>query len=349
MSDLVKTVMGGAWSLIIGWILPIFITLQLIVFLVLPSFRQITALRQFLHQSASAQQITLLAVAAVAGLVLAAAQAPLYRILEGYTLWPSWIADRRTKRHQARRARLVEQQAAEATTTHGVKAGLLYERAARYPAKDKQFAPTTLGNAIRRFETYAGDRYQLDSQLLWHHLTAVAPPQAVNSVQQARTNVDFFVCLLYGGATTALLGVGVDVAGDGTLRSALAIAIGVLIAFVCYRLAVIATDEWDAASRAVVDNGRIGVASAFGLTIPASLDDERYMWRAVNTLVRRPYSYSESKDVSTILQQFRGSTPTLNGQNSKRTHSDVARQTLEDIPPRAAEQLYVERDLPALS
>ncbi len=162
MSDLVKSVMSGSWSLIIGWILPIFVTLQLVAFLVLPSMRQINAIEQFLHQSPAARQVTLLAVAAVTGLVLAAAQAPLYRILEGYTLWPSRIADLRIKRHQNRRARLVERQAAEAKTNHGVKAGLLYERAARYPAKDKQFAPTTLGNAIRRFETYAGDRYQLD-------------------------------------------------------------------------------------------------------------------------------------------------------------------------------------------
>ena len=29
------------------------------------------------------------------------------------------------------------------------------ERAARYPVQDDQFAPTALGNAIRRFETYA--------------------------------------------------------------------------------------------------------------------------------------------------------------------------------------------------
>ena len=28
------------------------------------------------------------------------------------------------------------------------------------------------------------------------------------------------------------------------------------------------------------------------------------MWRAVNTLVRRPYTYSESKDVAGILKRF---------------------------------------------
>jgi len=229
-------------------------------------------------------------------------------------------------------------QAAAAKTDRGVYAGLLYERAARYPAKDKQFAPTTLGNAIRRFETYAGDRYQLDSQLLWHDLTAVAPPQAVNSVDQARTNVDFFVCLLYGSATTAFLGIGVTAVGDANIRSGLAVLMGVLIAIVSYRLAVIATDDWDAAVRAVVDHGRMGVATAFGLTIPVNLTDERYMWRAVNTLVRRHYSYSESRDIPAILQRFRGSDPMDgNGLNSRDIPSTIVRHAVPDMQPSAGD------------
>ena len=253
-------------------------------------------------------------------------------------MWPAKIADLRTQRHRARRRRLVEMQAAAAKTDRGVYAGLLYERAARYPAKDKQFAPTTLGNAIRRFETYAGDRYQLDSQLLWHDLTAVAPPQAVNSVDQARTNVDFFVCLLYGSATTAFLGIGVTAVGDANIRSGLAVLMGVLIAIVSYRLAVIATDDWDAAVRAVVDHGRMGVATAFGLTIPVNLTDERYMWRAVNTLVRRHYSYSESRDIPAILQRFRGSDPMDgNGLNSRDIPSTIVRHAVPDMQPSAGD------------
>src|SRR4029450_11049026 len=110
-----------------------------------------------------------------------------------------------------------------AKTERGVHAGLLYERAARYPVKDKQFAPTPLGNPIRRFETYAGARYQLASQLLWHDLTAAAPERAETDVDNARTNVDFFVCLLYGGAITTLFGLGVAVIGHATIRTWVAI------------------------------------------------------------------------------------------------------------------------------
>lgn len=83
MSDLVKSLMGGGWSLIVGWILPVFLTLQLITLLILPGTQDNPTVAEFLHQSSGSRQITLLAIAAVLGLVLAAAQAPLYRVLEG--------------------------------------------------------------------------------------------------------------------------------------------------------------------------------------------------------------------------------------------------------------------------
>jgi hypothetical protein len=307
MADLVKGVLGGGWSLVVGWILPVFVTLQLVTVLVLPTLpHSLPAYHHFATESAAAKQLTLLAVAAVAGLVLAAFQAPLYRLLEGYAvLWPSGLAEQRINRHRARRDRLVAKQEAMSVTQWGVQSGLLYQRAGRYPASDRQFAPTLLGNSIRRFETYAGDRFMMDSQLLWNDLAAAAPPATVDAVVKARANVDFFVCLIYGAALTALAGVIASVSAQFSVRTGLAIGIGVVLIPLSYMLAVIATDEWDAAFRAVVDLGRSGVASAFGIQIPDNFDDERLMWRAINTLVRRPYSYSQRKDVAALITRFR--------------------------------------------
>ena len=307
MADLIKGVLGGGWSLVVGWILPVFVTLQLITVLVLPTLpRSLAAYHQFEAESGAEKQLTLLAVAAVAGLVLAACQAPLYRFLEGYSaLWPPTVAERRINRHRARRARLVATQQAISVTQWGVRSGLLYQRAGRYPASDRQFAPTLLGNSIRRFETYAGDRFMMDSQLLWNDLAAAAPATAVDAVVKARANVDFFVCMIYGAALTALAGAIVSASVHMSLRTGLAIGIGIAIIPLSYVLAVIATDEWDAAFRAVVDLGRAGVASAFGIPIPDNFDEERQMWRALNTLVRRPYSYSRTKDVAALITMFR--------------------------------------------
>lgn len=310
MADLVKNVLGGGWSLIIGWILPVFLTLQLLAYLVLGELRLGEQVKNFSDQSTTYQQTVILSIAAITGLVLAASQAPLYRILEGYLFWPKRLAQSRTAKHRGRRDSLVAQHEGIATTQRGVESGLVYEKAARYPAAARQFAPTSFGNAIRRFETYAGDRYKLDSQLLWHNLSAAAPDRVVSAVTNARTNVDIFVCFVYGGMLTVICGIaGLTRTGitehSLSTRSLLAVCLGALISILSYRLAVLGTDEWDAAVRALVDHGRTGVAVAFGLTIPRDLEEERAMWRAVNTLVRRPYTYSSEKEVPSILSRYR--------------------------------------------
>ena len=81
----------------------------------------------------------------------------------------------------------------------------------------------------------------LDSQLLWHHLTAAAPDRAVAAVDNARANVDFFVCLLYGSSAMAILGIAVVASGHASVQSSVATAAGIVIAIGCYRLALNAT------------------------------------------------------------------------------------------------------------
>jgi len=110
MADLVKGVLGRGWPLLVGWILPTFLSLQLIAALVLPAFVHVTAVDQFLRRSVATRQVSLLAIAAVAGVVLAAVRTMLYRVLEGYTLWPLKVAEYRIEHHRARRARLVAKQ-----------------------------------------------------------------------------------------------------------------------------------------------------------------------------------------------------------------------------------------------
>ncbi|MCR6704732.1 MAG: hypothetical protein NVV66_08550 [Cellulomonas sp.] len=303
MGDVVKSVLGGGWGLVVGWILPVFLAAQGFAY-VIARLAFVDLSEEFEGLTWASQQLALLAVAAVLGLVLAAAQAPLYRVLEGYYLgWP-WLVERRTNAHRARRTRLLATYETSTAAGQAVRAGLAYERAARYPADETQFAPTQLGNAIRRFETYARNRYLLDSQLLWHRLKGVAPQSAVDAITTARANVDFFVALLYG-AVVLVVGavVGLVVTGDPLLW--LAAAGSVLVIVGAYRLAVLATDEWAATECAMVDLARVKLAEAYGVTIPDDLADERAMWRVICTFVRRPYTYSELKDVPALLTRYR--------------------------------------------
>jgi hypothetical protein len=172
----------------------------------------------------------------------------------------------------------------------------------RYPVADDQVAPTRLGNAIRRLETYAYDRYQLDSQALWYELTAVAPKPLRQDIDRARAGVDFFVCLLYGQllvAAAALVSLGAPHPHDVTLVVTAAVLI--VLTPVWYRLAWATTDDWASAVRALVDLGRKPLAESLGLSLPRELDREREMWLRYSQMVLSPYDADYAAD----LDEFR--------------------------------------------
>jgi hypothetical protein len=112
--------------------------------------------------------------------------------------------------------------------------------------------------------------------------------RVTRQVEQARTTVNFFVALLYGHV---LLAAAVAVTALAGLRPLLWIAaLGLpALAYAWYRLAVLATDDWAAAVRAMVNIGRAPLAAALGLTLPETLSDERRMWARQSRLVRLAY------------------------------------------------------------
>jgi hypothetical protein len=278
------------------------------------------------------QTLAVLAAAVVAGLVLSALQTPLYRLLEGYLLWPRPVFAKR-RDHYVRLKNLMEkrlkaidfrnlkkptsadkQELAELEADRKVSRFLnqrksltalqqsLLTEQMRYPVADDQVAPTRLGNAIRRLETYAYDRYQLDSQALWYELTAVAPKPLRQDIERARAGVDFFVCLLYGQllvAAAALASLGAPHPHDVTL----VVTAGVLIVLtpVWYRLAWATTDDWASAVRALVDLGRKPLAESLSLSLPRELDREREMWLRYSQMVLSPYDADYAAD----LDEFR--------------------------------------------
>ncbi|MEU5541451.1 hypothetical protein AB0G85_03525 [Streptomyces sioyaensis] len=335
MGDIAKGVLGGGWSLLVGWILPTAINFGILAITVGPSLRQVPVADQIFTASPGAKALLLLIASVLTGLILNALQVPLYRVLEGYLLWPPRLYARRSRHHRKRRSELADEltrtrrarraavervQSADAAqrplTPDGeapaapdprdevltaTQQALLGERLARYPVQDDQVTPTRLGNAIRRLEEYGYDRYRLDSQVLWNELTAMAPEQARRQVDTARTSVDFFIALLYGHTVLvamALCATSVDSADPPVLLG----TAGVLCALcpLWYRAAVAATDEWAAAVRALVNLGRHPLAQAMGLDLPQDIAEEREMWRMVSRMSR-----SRFHDRAVALNRFR--------------------------------------------
>lgn len=284
VTEIAKGVLGGSWNLIFGWILPSSLGLLVFGLTVVPSLTNLAMFATVSKSSASDQGVLLLIVSVIVGLTLASLTTPLYRVLEGYLLWPStWMAKRTAKHVQSRRDAATLVRAAKGPEGHlDLRGALALERFRRYPDKEAQVAPTQLGNAIRRFEYYAYDRYQLSSQLLWNQLRGASGEALVKDVDNARAGVDFFVCLVYvsGGVSfSALLALLSSERQMATLLLVATISAATMI--VWYRLAVVATDAWASAVRAMVDMGRVPLAKGLGLELPKTLAEEREMWQQV--------------------------------------------------------------------
>ncbi|MDQ4052901.1 MAG: hypothetical protein M3237_09390 [Actinomycetota bacterium] len=283
MTEIAKGVLGGSWTLILGWILPSSLGLTLFGVIVLPSLTDLAPFADVSGASASAQAIILLTASVILGLTLASLATPLYRVLEGYLLWPSFWVEKRTNKHIVARRRA----AAEVTSTHdgsrtSLRGSLALERFRRYPDHEGQIAPSRLGNAIRRFEYYSYDRYQLSSQLLWNQLRGASAESVAKDVDDARAGVDFFVCLLYVSGAVSLSALLALLGDEGRVATLIAGAVvSAAVAIACYPLAIFATDAWASAVKAMVDLGRLPLAQGLGLRMPDTLAEEREMWQQV--------------------------------------------------------------------
>lgn len=286
MGDIAKGVLGGGWTLVIGWILPTALNLAVFQVAIAPSLSR----PGFLNLPQGKTTVTLLVVAVLFGLVLNALQTPLYRLLEGYALWPAPLYERGCTMQRRRRQRMADRLTSPVASS-SIRRALLREKLARYPDSDDQITPTRLGNAIRRLENYGYDRYRLDTQVLWNELTSSVPDWVRKQNDAARATVDFFVALLYGHAVMCVAALAA-LAGPHAHRMVLIVTAVCLAGLVpvWYHAAVTATDEWAAAVRALVNLGRKPLANALGLLLPKDLQEERTMWQLVTRMSRRPYA-----------------------------------------------------------
>ncbi|WP_457971599.1 hypothetical protein [Arthrobacter sp. D1-17] len=297
MSEIAKGVLGGAWTLLVGWIFPAFLVLESALILWLPAVAAEEPFSRFARQGLDQQQLVVLLVSVAVGFLLAALQTPLYKILEGYWLWPKPLKDSGTARQKRIRAKLIEEaqeSGPDNEPNHWVEM--------RFSSIDNQLAPTAFGNAMRRFETYAVDRYYLDSQTLWHHLAASAPEYIVKAEASARTNVDFAVALTWLSSLLAAVAGATWIMQPNDSGLIVSFFLAAVAAYGAYRLAILGTDEWAATVRAQVDLGRVKLAESMGYKLPKSLHNERALWSHLNYFVKEPFDRSNVEDV---LNKFR--------------------------------------------
>jgi hypothetical protein len=288
---------GGGWALLVGWIFPSIVFVSLFGFLVLPSLAYLPLVRNINALGFESRALVLAASGIALAVILNAMQIPLYRILEGYA-WPQFLQQFRRNTHIAAKRRLES----SIEGAEGLKRDLLLEKYQQYPVEDDQVAPTRLGNAIRAFETYAFNRFCLDSQLLWSELVAVAPDVTSAAMERARAAVDFFVSLVYLSGFFAIASVAMSIFGHAD-RFKLVVTglVAGSLTPLWYRLAVASTSHWASAVQALVNLGRKPLAEALGLVVPKDVKAEREMWRYVNWFVR----YEFSSEVVPLINTYR--------------------------------------------
>ena len=268
--DILSLISGGGWTLLAGWVFPAGGFVAVFSLLI---FRHIGLIWTPLGKMAAAERGIVLALAAAGiGIFLNALQTPLYRLLEGYLL-PERVRTGMAARHRDRKHQLEDQlndiaNQAETDATAAMTQARWTEQLSRYPADDRQVLATRLGNAIRAFETYGYDRFELDSQRLWTELCAQVPDALRTELDRARASVDFCVSAVYlsvgFGLFAAILGI---VDGHGHAAVVLAGVVSVITTPLWYGLAVISTAQWQSTVQALVNLGRLPLAEAWATSI----------------------------------------------------------------------------------
>jgi len=297
VSDILRGLTSAGLPFLFAWLFPSAVGIAAFSLLLFPSIDRLPVAREIAALGTTQRLLVMAFVAVGLAIMLNALSTPLYRILEGYLFWPSRFQDTAVKRQREKKKQI---EAKARQTDEGWEQALAYEQLQRFPVSDSELAPTRLGNALRAFETYGLNRFNLDSQLLWSELWAASPESLRSEYEQSRVGVDFFISLFYLAGT---FGISSIIVAIGTLSVSLAFVGIVALALMpfSYQLAAINTSYWSETYRAIINVGRFDLADSLGLDMPPTLELEREMWGVVNAFMFYPYE----EEWASKLDRFR--------------------------------------------
>lgn len=142
---------------------------------------------------------------------------------------------------------------------------------ARYP-EESRVMPTRLGNALRSFEDDAGSQYGLDAILVAPHFSLIAPDQHTQYLRDSRQQMDTTISL----CAVSLLATMITVAF--LLTDGLWLLVSIVpyaLAYVAYRSAVAAADEYATAVKTIIDLDRFQLYESLRIDAPRNSMEER--------------------------------------------------------------------------
>jgi hypothetical protein len=159
----------------------------------------------------------------------------------------------------------------EKALSHAIARDALTKAQDRYPRRARMM-PTRLGNALRAAEDRAGAQYGLDAIIVAPHLALIAPESHVAYLRDSREQLDLAVRL----CSVSLLATVITVPAVFTDGLWLLLAlVPYALAYVAYRAAVSAADEFMTAVSTIIDLDRFELYRHLGLCRPQTTHHER--------------------------------------------------------------------------
>jgi hypothetical protein len=222
-----------------------------------------------------------------------------YRVIEGYTPPLAWLPFLKSW-HRWQYSRLVNKRKKLAERDKKSESGKLwFDTLNKYPSDREDFLPTLFGNAIRAFEVYPWDVYQVDGVVVWERLGAVIPSSVQQAIADARSQVDFFVNVILlsfaisvGAALKLLLERTWHIptlACNLQLLEATIVG-GIVVAALAYYMSLKPIVTWGDTVKSAFDCYLPALAAQLGYELPATGPKRRDFWHDMNTMFiyRRP-------------------------------------------------------------
>jgi hypothetical protein len=282
LEHIFKSLTSGFARFVFAWIPPSLISVGTFVIFLWPTMKDrgiLRSLSQSFHGNTLVGLLIFAFVVMTVSILSAYSALPIYQVLEGYSL-PSFLKKPLLRRQQKRFIRI---RAAERryVATEQLPHGIAVEDFRSYPDDLHSVRATRLGNALTAMEAWGRDRYSLDSQTMWYELAAVSSSSVRQDVEEMRGPVDFFVSAITNMCVLLVTCVVAEILVPASrVRSSVIAVAAVLVAIMSYRLALRNALQWSQSVKAMVNLGRISLATSLGLQLPPTLEAEREMWGA---------------------------------------------------------------------
>lgn len=235
-------------------------------------------------------------------------QVPLIQILEGYwwglPLGPK-LADRATERFRNEWDEVRNTLEKTARKPHWDWIAKNRGRYAQFrsdllPRRREELLPTALGNALRRGEGGAGERYRLDLQVVVPRLTPLLAPGVLGELNDLRNQLDASARLCVAAGVATVASVGLLLRYGPWLFLALAMY---MLTWACYRSSVAAARRFSLSLAAAIDLYHLKLYDALSLERPADLEQERKRNAALSRLFNGRLADDELTDFKFLPPQ----------------------------------------------